>query len=95
MKALHLEWRYNPGYTRFMKTAVSIPDPVFHAADSLARRLGMSRSQLFREALEAYISAHDGENVREALDDVYSSESSSLDSVLVQLQSASLSDEEW
>ena len=78
-----------------MKTAVSIPDPVFHAAESLARRLGMSRSQLFREALEAYISAHDGEKIREVLDDVYSIESSDLDSALAQLQLASLPDEEW
>ena len=77
-----------------MKTAVSIPDPVFHAAESLAGRLGMSRSQLFREALEAYISAHDDENVREALDDVYSTEPSELDGVLSRLQLASLPDED-
>ena len=55
-----------------MKTAVSLPDPVFHAAESLAHRLGMSRSQLFREALEAYIASHDDEHIREALDNVYS-----------------------
>ena len=78
-----------------MKTAVSIPDPVFHAAESLARRLGVSRSQLFREALEAYISAHDGERVREALDEVYSNEPSKLDGALAQLQLASLPDEDW
>ena len=77
-----------------MKTAVSIPDPVFHAAESLAGRLGMSRSQLFREALEAYISAHDDEKVRETLDDVYSTEPSELDSVMSQLQLASLPDED-
>ena len=89
----------NPGITEVilcpMKTAVSIPDPVFHAAESLASRLGMSRSQLFREALEAYISAHDDEKVREALDDVYSTESSEPDSALAQLQLASLPDEDW
>ena len=89
----------NPSITRVtligMKTAVSIPDPTFHAAESLARRLGMSRSQLFREALEAYISAHDGEKVREALDDVYSVEDSDPDSALAQLQLVSLPDEDW
>ena len=78
-----------------MKTAVSLPDPVFHAAESLAQQLGMSRSQLFREALEAYINAHDDQNVRETLDDVYSTESSGLDNVLIRLKSASLPDEEW
>ena len=73
-----------------MKTAVSLPDPVFHAAESLAHRLGMSRSQLFREALEAYIASHDDEHIREALDNVYSTEPSGLDSALAQLQWASL-----
>ncbi len=95
MKHPDLEAWYNQSYTLLMKTAVSIPDPVFHAADSLARRLGISRSQLFKEALEAYISEHDGEMVREALDDVYSNESSDLDSALAQLQLASLPDEDW
>ena len=78
-----------------MKTAVSIPDPVFHEAEALARRLGVSRSRLFREALEAYIVAHSGEKVREALDAVYFGESSSVDSGLAQMQWASLRDEEW
>ena len=68
---------------------------MFHAAESLAHRLGMSRSQLFREALAAYIVSHDDEHIREALDDVYSTEPSGLDSALAQLQWASLSDEEW
>ena len=53
-----------------MKIIVTIPASLFHTAESLARRLGMSKSQFFREALEAYISAHDGEKIREALDDV-------------------------
>jgi metal-responsive CopG/Arc/MetJ family transcriptional regulator len=29
-----------------MKTAISIPDPLFEATEQLARRLGKSRSQL-------------------------------------------------
>jgi hypothetical protein len=33
-----------------MKTAISIPDPVFEAAEMFARRTGMSRSQLFTAA---------------------------------------------
>ena len=87
--------QYNDGYTTCMKTAFSLPCPVFHAAESLAHRLGMSRSQLFREALEANIASHDDEHVREALDEVYSTEPSGLYSALAQLQTASLTDEEW
>ena len=78
-----------------MKTAVSIPDPVFHEAEALARRLGVSRSHLFREALEAYIAAHSDEKHLDALNEVYSRESSSVDSGLARMQWASLPDEEW
>jgi metal-responsive CopG/Arc/MetJ family transcriptional regulator len=78
-----------------MKTAVSIPDPVFRAAESLAQRLGVSRSELFARALEAYIEAHQHDRVREALDAVYAEESSGLDTGLAQLQWASLPREEW
>lgn len=34
-----------------MKTAVSIPDTLFAAADALARRRGISRSRLYAQAL--------------------------------------------
>ena len=36
-----------PGYTRPVKIAVSIPDPLFEAAEALARRERISRSQLY------------------------------------------------
>jgi len=38
-----------------MKTAISLPDEVFEAADSLAVKLKMSRSQLYVTALEKFI----------------------------------------
>jgi antitoxin MazE6 len=78
-----------------MKTAVSIPDPTFHAAESLAKRLGMSRSELVSRTLEAYIEAHKHDRVREVLDAVYSQQSSNLDETLAQLQWASLPKEDW
>ncbi|TMQ51295.1 MAG: ribbon-helix-helix protein, CopG family [Candidatus Eisenbacteria bacterium] len=46
-----------------MKTAISIPDPLFRAADRLARRLGVSRSQVFQRAVSAYLKAHEDANV--------------------------------
>jgi metal-responsive CopG/Arc/MetJ family transcriptional regulator len=78
-----------------MKTAVSIPDPIFHAAESLAQRLGMSRSELFSRALEAYLETHKHDSVCEALNAIYSQESSSLDETLAQMQWASLPKEDW
>ena len=78
-----------------MKTAVSIPDPLFHAVESLAKRLGVSRSELFSWALEAYIEAHAHDKVREALDEIYAAESSGLEEPLASMQWASLPKEDW
>ncbi|MEM6753148.1 MAG: ChpI protein, partial [Cyanobacteria bacterium P01_C01_bin.38] len=33
-----------------MKTAISIPDPLFEAAEQFAKRLGLSRSELYAMA---------------------------------------------
>ena len=78
-----------------MKTAISIPDSLFHIAESLAERMGMSRSELFRHALENYIEAHRYDRVRDALDTVYTEESSRVDEALADMQWASLSKEDW
>ncbi len=78
-----------------MKTAVSLPDPVFEAAEALASQLGISRSQLYAEAIRDFVRSHREEGVTEALNRVYASERSELDPVVAAIQSASLSDEEW
>ena len=38
-----------------MKTAISLPDELFEEAESLASRLGMSRSGLYAAALEDFM----------------------------------------
>jgi metal-responsive CopG/Arc/MetJ family transcriptional regulator len=53
-----------------MKTAISLPDDVFEQADQLARRLGKSRSELYREAVAEYVARHDPEAVTEAMNRV-------------------------
>lgn len=54
-----------------MKTAISIPDKVFLAAENTAKRLKIPRSQLYTKALEEYISHHNNENVTGKLNQVY------------------------
>ena len=78
-----------------MKTAISIPDSLFHIAETLAERMGMSRSELYRHALENYIQAHRYDGVRESLDAVYSEEPSHVDEVLAEMQQVSLPREDW
>jgi len=80
-----------------VKTAISIPDSLFDAADKLAKRLGVSRSELYQRAVLFYIEKHKAEGVTESLDTLYESggESSSLDPVIEHLQGASIVKEDW
>jgi len=78
-----------------MKTAISLPDPLFEAADQLAKRLGMSRSELYATAVEEYLKSHRSEGVTEALNRIYREEPSNLDPVISAIQAASLPRDEW
>jgi predicted DNA-binding protein len=57
-----------------MKTAVPLPDPLFKAADQLARQLGKSRSQLYAEALRDYLERHRDEDITRRLNEIYDAE---------------------
>jgi metal-responsive CopG/Arc/MetJ family transcriptional regulator len=78
-----------------MKTAISIPDPLFVAAERASRRLGMSRSQFYAKAVEAFVQENRSCGIKEALDAVYGAEESELDPVLAAMQHASLKSEDW
>jgi metal-responsive CopG/Arc/MetJ family transcriptional regulator len=73
-----------------VKTAVSIPEPLLASAQELAAELGISRSQLFSEAVREFIEHRRPDPVTEALNRVYSRESSQPDPVLQALQWASI-----
>ena len=66
------------GYTSGMKTAISIPDRLFEEAEELARRLRVSRSELYATALRAFVQDHDDVAKRRILDELYASEGSDL-----------------
>jgi hypothetical protein len=80
-----------------MKTAISIPDNLFLAAERLAGRLGISRSELFQKAMRSFLDQHGSEGVTEKLNAVYSpgGRDGKLDPVLERLQGASLAAEDW
>ena len=78
-----------------MKTAISIPDPVFKEAEKLAVRLGMSRSELYAKAVSQYLKDHRNDGVTEKLNKIYQKESSLLDPVSNALQYGSLKKDEW
>ena len=87
--------RYNPGYTCIVKTAISIPDPVFAEAELVSRRLRMSRSRLYTVAVENFLKSHRSKGVKEALDGLYTTEPSQLSTALAAMQLASLPPQEW
>jgi len=78
-----------------MKTAISIPDPIFQAAEGLARRLGISRSELYAKAVAEYMKSHKNKNITKKLDEIYGNESSALDEKLHTMQTRSIPTEEW
>ncbi len=53
-----------------MKTAISLPDEVFRAAERQARRAKKSRSQLYAEALSEYLARHAPDEVTAAMNQV-------------------------
>ena len=80
-----------------MKTAISIPNPVFEAAEQLAERIGMSRSELYATAVAQYMTRHRAAGVRERLDAVYEidDEAARLEAVMGIVQTESAPDEDW
>lgn len=78
-----------------MKTAVSIPDDVFDAAEALGKRLKLSRSRLYAAALAEFIAKRRGQKITDQLNRVYGTEDSRMDAGLRRLQSASIRDESW
>lgn len=72
-----------------MKTAISIPDDVFEAAEAAARQAGMSRSQLYVVAVKAFLRKHGNRGITERLDEVYSQTEAKVDPVLSAMQISS------
>lgn len=62
---------FAPGYDRVIlggvKTAISLPDETFHRVDRAAKRLGVSRSELFARAAENWLDALEDDGTTEAI----------------------------
>jgi metal-responsive CopG/Arc/MetJ family transcriptional regulator len=80
-----------------MKTAISIPDPLFNSAERAARRLHVSRSKLFATAVSHYLGQVEHQDVTERLNNVYGSHGSlsELPEGIRRMQAMSLAGEKW
>ncbi len=89
------------GITRIIlggvKTAISILDPIFQAAEQLTKRKRISRSELYAQAVSAPISAHRHGDVTGLLNQVYGPEreESHVEPAILALQPRLLSKEAW
>ncbi len=92
-----LAQRYNHGYTCDVKTAISIPDEIFEQAERLAKSRGWSRSELYANAVSAFVNSERFLGVRETLDAVYGdhADDSALDPLLATAQARSLAQGKW
>ena len=77
-----------------MKTAISIPDELFGVAERAASRLGLTRSELFRKALVAFLERNDDKLVTQTLNEIYT-EDSELSTTIREMQALSVPREEW
>jgi metal-responsive CopG/Arc/MetJ family transcriptional regulator len=78
-----------------MKTAISLPDDLFESADALAKRLGVSRSELYATAVAEFLAKHQHAKVTERLDQVYGQQPSRLAPPLRRAQGRSLRPPAW
>jgi metal-responsive CopG/Arc/MetJ family transcriptional regulator len=78
-----------------MKTAISIPDPIFHAAERAAKRQKLSRSRFYAKAVAAYLKSQQEKGIKEALDAVYGSEPCEPDPFVTAAAYHLLAKEKW
>ncbi|HEX8246049.1 MAG TPA: hypothetical protein VF541_21215 [Longimicrobium sp.] len=78
-----------------MKTAISVPNDVFTAADALAGRLGMSRSELYATAVAEFLAKHSAGDITARINKVYATESSTLDPEMRTAQRRTLGRQDW
>ena len=78
-----------------MKVAISLPDPVFSAAEKLALRLRVSRSQLYAQAIEEYLGKRQDSLITERLNAIYATDQEPLDPALASAQMGAIGHEAW
>lgn len=79
-----------------MKTAVSIPNGIYEAAERYARRRGIPRSQVYAEALAQFMAGHESdEDLTAELDKVCREVDTSLEEFGRVASQRALARSEW
>lgn len=78
-----------------MKTAISLPDVLFNEAEQFAQVHGLSRSELYAQALKLFLTSRQSEEITKQLDALYAEHSSELGSDLVAAQARTVMKNAW
>ena len=78
-----------------MKTAISLPDDLFALADTAAKELRVSRSELYARAIAEFLDRTSPEKVTARLNRVYADKPEGIDPVLHRAQLRSIGNETW
>jgi hypothetical protein len=78
-----------------MKTAISLPDPLFEEAEAAAKDLGVSRSKLVQTALEEFLRRRRASETTRRLNKSYSDKPPEPDPILDQLALAGMKRTQW
>lgn len=85
----------NSGYTSGMKTAISLPDEVFEQAEKAAKRLKLSRSELYSRAVAEYLARHTDNEVTASINAAIAEAGQPADTVLSAHNRRRVLETEW
>lgn len=78
-----------------MKVAISLPEPLFSAAEHMAEQLHVSRSQLYVQALSEYLEKRQDSVITQRLNAVHREAAEGVDAGIKNVQLKVLGNEAW
>ncbi|MBK8804401.1 MAG: hypothetical protein IPN71_20530 [Fibrobacteres bacterium] len=78
-----------------MKTAISLPDSVFEAAETMVLARGWTRSRLYAEALRHYLREQDPADITDRLNAVHPPQEASEQALRRQANRTRLKESDW
>jgi len=78
-----------------VKTAISLPEGLFRQAEATARKLKMSRSQLYATALAEFLERRRTSKITDRLNEIYSVSPAKVDPALHSAQVKTLESDSW
>jgi hypothetical protein len=78
-----------------MTTAVSLPDELLRKAEATARRLRVSRNELYAKAISVFLKGQREDSITKSLNDLYSRCPAKVDSSLHGAQLKPLEKDAW